>query len=58
VSRPRGSPFSRTVISVRFGSEDALRKGAEVFEAMSPPDDGSIKRLSVDVYEVVLERDA
>ncbi|HEX4526185.1 MAG TPA: hypothetical protein VH108_05530 [Gaiellaceae bacterium] len=46
------------VISVRFGSEEDLRKGAEVFEAMSPPEDGSMRRVSVDQYEVVLERDA
>jgi hypothetical protein len=48
----------RVVVSVRFGSEEDLKKGAEVFEAMSPPQGGSIRRVSVDVYEVVLERDA
>jgi hypothetical protein len=47
------------LVSVRFGSEEDLRKGAEVFEAMSPPDDaGSIRRVAVDAYEIVLERDA
>ena len=48
----------RAVISVRFPSEDDLKKGAEMFEAMSPPDIGNIRRVSVDVYEVLLERDA
>jgi hypothetical protein len=48
----------KIVVAVRFGSEEDLRKGAEVFEAMSPPDAGSIRRVSVDSYEVVLERDA
>ena len=49
----------KVLVSVRFGSEEDLRKGAEVFEAMSPPDDsGSIRRVAVDVYEVALERDA
>jgi hypothetical protein len=48
----------RAVISVRFPSEDDLKKGAEMFEAMSPPDVGNIRRVSVDVYEVLLERDA
>jgi hypothetical protein len=48
----------RVVVSVRFPSEDDLKKGAEMFEAMSPPDIGTIRRVSVDVYEVLLERDA
>jgi hypothetical protein len=48
----------KLVVAVRFASEEDLRKGAEVFEAMSPPEDGSMRRVSVDQYEVVLERDA
>ncbi|HET6170989.1 MAG TPA: hypothetical protein VFD90_00185 [Gaiellales bacterium] len=48
----------KVVVSVRFGSEDDLRKGAEVLESMNPPSAGSMRRVSVDVYEVVLERDA
>jgi hypothetical protein len=48
----------KVVVAVRFGSEEDLRKGAEVFETMSPPDVGSIRRLSVEVYEVVLEQEA
>lgn len=46
----------KVVIAVRFGSEEDLRKGAAVLEAMSPPDVGSMRRVSVDEYEVVLER--
>ena len=48
----------KVLVSVRFGSEEDLRKGAAVFEAMSPPDTGNIRRVAVDVYEVLLERDA
>ena len=45
------------VVAVRFGSEEDLRRGAEVLEAMSPPAVGSMRRVSVDSYEVVFERD-
>jgi hypothetical protein len=48
----------RVVISVRFPSEDDLKKGAEVFESMSPPEAGNIRRVSVDVYEIVLDRES
>ena len=48
----------KVVVAVRFGSEEDLRKGAEVLEAMSPSDVGSMRRVSVDEYEVVLERQA
>ena len=46
------------VVAVRFGSEEDLRAGAAIFEAMSPPESGTIRRVSVAEYEVVLERDA
>jgi hypothetical protein len=46
----------KVVVSVRFASEEDLRTGAEVFEAMSPPDTGNLRRVSVDAYEVVLDR--
>lgn len=48
----------KVVVAVRFGSEEDLRKGAEVLEAMSPPAVGNIRRVSVDAYEVVLEQQA
>ena len=46
----------KVVVAVRFGSEEDLRTGAEALEAMSSPDSGSMRRVSVDSYEVVLER--
>jgi hypothetical protein len=46
----------KVVIATRFGSEEDLRKGGEVLGAMSPPDVGNIRRVSVESYEVVLER--
>jgi hypothetical protein len=46
------------VVATRFGSEEDLRKGAAALEAMSPPDVGNIRRVSVDEYEVALERQA
>jgi hypothetical protein len=48
----------KVVVSVRFPSRDDLEKGAAVFEAMSPPDVGSMRRTSVNAYEVVLDREA
>ncbi len=48
----------QVVVAVRFGSEEDLRKGAAALEAMSPPEAGTIRRVSVDEYEVVLERQA
>jgi hypothetical protein len=48
----------KVVVAVRFGSEDELKAGSAVFEAMSPPEEGSLRRVSVDAYEVVLERDS
>jgi hypothetical protein len=48
----------KVVVAVRFGSEEDLRKGGEALEAMSPPAGGTIRRVSVDAYEIVLERDA
>jgi hypothetical protein len=46
----------KVVVAVRFASEDDLRKGGAALEAMSPPAAGNIRRVSVDAYEVVLER--
>ena len=48
----------RVVVATRFGSEEDLRKGAATLEAMSPPEGGNVRRVSVDVYEVALERSA
>lgn len=46
------------VVATRFASEADLQAGSAVFEAMTPPDAGSMRRVSVAAYEVVLERDA
>lgn len=52
-------PGGQVVVAVRFDSEEDLRKGAAVLEAMNPPESaGNIRRVSVDEYEVVLEREA
>ena len=48
----------RVVVATRFASEGDLRKGGAALEAMSPPDIGNIRRVSVDQYEVLLERHA
>jgi hypothetical protein len=68
-SAPEGVPASRitvladrsagtVVVAVRFGSEEDLKTGAAVLDAMNPPDAGSMRRVSVASYEVVLERQA
>jgi hypothetical protein len=38
-----------------FETEDDLRKGDEVLNAMTPPGDGMGRRTSVDVYEVAVD---
>lgn len=48
----------KVVVAVRFASEEDLKKGHEAFEAMSPPSDGGLRRVSVDAYEVILDREA
>jgi hypothetical protein len=47
----------RAVIATRYPTEADMRAGHEAFEAMSPPDVGSVRRVSVDMYEVLLERE-
>ena len=46
----------KLLVSVRFGSENDLEQGAAMLEGMSPPAGGNIHRTSVDVYEVLLDR--
>lgn len=48
----------KVVVAVRFGSEEDLRTGSAALDAMNPPDVGSRRRVSVETYEVVLEREA
>ena len=47
----------KVIVSVRFGSKEDLETGAAALAAMSPPESG-MRRVAVDSYEVVLERDA
>ena len=46
----------KVVVGVRFGSEEDLRAGSAVLDAMSPSDVGTMRRTSVDEFEVLLER--
>jgi hypothetical protein len=48
----------KVVVAVRFDSEEDLRTGSATLDAMSPPDVGNRRRVSVDTYEVVLEQQA
>ncbi len=48
----------KVVVAVRFDSEEDLRTGSAALEAMSPPEVGTRRRVSVDTYEVVLEQEA
>jgi len=48
----------QVVVAIRFDSLEDLEKGAAALEDMSPPNDVNMRRVSVDVFEVVLERSA
>jgi hypothetical protein len=48
----------RARIVVRFDSEENLRAGSATLEEMEPPPDVTIRRTSVETFEVVLERAA
>ena len=45
-------------VVVRFDSEGNLRTGSETLDGMEPPDDASMRRISVEKFEVLLERHA
>jgi hypothetical protein len=47
----------RVTMVVRFGSEADLETGSATLESMSPPTDAA-RRVSVDTFEVLLEREA
>ena len=49
-------PESKVRVVTRYASEDDLRKGSEILDAMSPP--GNMRRISVENFEIVLERQA
>src|SRR5438477_8748768 len=48
----------RARVVVRFGSEADLRTGSETLDGMEPPPEAEMRRISVEKYEVVLERQA
>ena len=45
-------------VVVRFDSEENLRTGSATLDAMDPPADSNVRRISVDKFEVLLERQA
>jgi hypothetical protein len=45
-------------IAVRFDSEENLRTGSATLDGMEPPADAKVRRISVEKFEVVLERQA
>jgi hypothetical protein len=45
-------------VVVRFGSEEDLQTGSATLDGMEPPPDASMKRISVEKLEVLLERQA
>jgi hypothetical protein len=48
----------KVIVAMRFDSEEDLRQGSATLDAMSPPEVGSRRRVSVEAFEVVLEQDA
>ena len=48
----------RARIVVRFDSEENLRTGSATLDGMEPPPEARMRRISVEKFEVVLERQA
>ena len=48
----------KLIVATRYSSEEDRANGAEILEGMSPPSAGNISRVSVDNYEVLVERQA
>ncbi|MDX6569909.1 MAG: hypothetical protein QOH15_2487 [Gaiellales bacterium] len=48
----------KVIVAMRFDSEEDLRKGSATLDAMSPPEVGTRRRVSVEAFEVVLEQEA
>ncbi len=46
----------KVAISVRFASEQDMAKGSAVLDAMDPPENTSMRRTSVDKFEVVIDK--
>ena len=45
-------------IVVRFDSQENLETGSATLDGMEPPPEATMKRISVEKYEVLLERQA
>ena len=45
-------------VVVRFDSEENLRTGSATLEGMEPPPEAKVRRISVETFEVLLERHA
>jgi hypothetical protein len=56
VSADRAAGKLRTV--TRFASEQDLRTGSATLDAMTPPPDVNMRRISVETFEILLERTA
>jgi hypothetical protein len=54
----RNRDNGRLRVVVFFDSEEDLRKGSEKLDAMNPPEDLNVRRLSVDTFEVLLQSQA
>jgi hypothetical protein len=48
----------RARIVVRFDSEENLRTGSATLDQMEPPADAQMRRISVETFEILLERQA
>jgi len=48
----------RARVVVRFDSEEKLRTGSETLDGMEPPPDAQMRRVSVEKFEILLERQA
>ena len=48
----------KVIVAVRFGSEEDLRQGSATLDAMSPPDVGNRRRVSVEEFEIVHDLEA
>jgi hypothetical protein len=46
----------KVLIGTRFASEEDLRAGDAALNALNPPNATNMRRVSVDTYEVALER--
>ena len=48
----------RARMVVRFDSEENLATGSATLDGMEPPPDAGVRRISVEKFEIVLERQA